>query len=59
MNKSLRLIIPQWKGGAQSYYNFGADILADIAPPGENEITKRINIGLSTNQYLNNENGIV
>ena len=35
MNKTLRLIIPQWKGGVQSYYTFGADILAYIAPKVE------------------------
>ncbi len=59
MNKTLRLIIPQWKGGVQSYYTFGADVLAYIAPEGRNEKTVRIDIKTDLSKEPKEENGIV
>ena len=37
MNKTLRLLIPQWQGGNREQYFFGAKLLNWLAPESEDE----------------------
>ncbi|QVY63444.1 arginase family protein [Cytobacillus gottheilii] len=55
--KTLRLIMPQWQGGNNFSYHFGAQLLAWLAPPTDDET---IEVPISTDPTNDdNEDGIV
>ena len=58
MNKTLRLILPQWQGGVNPDYLFGAELLAFIAPPSGQDETVRIAVDQETSLPLPVENGV-
>lgn len=47
--KTVRLILPQWQGGVNPDYAFGAELLAFIAPPSEYDETIRIPVSMDFN----------
>lgn len=58
MKKTLRLILPQWQGGVNPDYSFGAELLAFIAPPGARDETVRIPVDSTADAPLPCENGV-
>lgn len=56
MTKTLRLDMPQWQGGNEPAYRFGADLLAFLAPEFHGPI-ERITLNEATS--VENEHGIV
>ena len=58
MKKTLRLILPQWQGGVNPDYFFGAELLAFIAPPGARDETVRIPVDRTADAPLPCENGV-
>lgn len=56
--KTIRLIIPQWQGGENPDYAFGAEVLAFIAPPSKTDETIRVAIDEDFARPLQVENGI-
>jgi len=59
MKKTLRLIIPQWQGGNNPNYAFGADLLAWLAPESENSKTIEVPVDRNYNKKLEKENNIL
>lgn len=57
-NKTLRLHIPQWQGGNNHAYYFGAQLLAWLAPKADGPV-EEVNVPFDENRTLKNENGIV
>lgn len=44
MEKTLRMVIPQWQGGLNPNYVFGAELLSAIVPKGESDDTVTIRV---------------
>ena len=59
MSKTLRLLMPQWQGGNNPAYSFGARLLDWLAPGGENAETVEIPVEPPTGAAPVQENGIV
>ncbi|MEI8598986.1 hypothetical protein P4S64_19420 [Vibrio sp. M60_M31a] len=57
-NKTLRLLMPQWQGGNNHAYYFGAQLLAWLAPETNGPV-EEVNVTFDENRQLENENGIV
>lgn len=57
--KTLRLVIPQWQGGLNPDYAFGARLLAFIAPPSNSDETVDVMVNEDFKTPLFEENGIV
>ena len=57
MLKTLRLLMPQWQGGNNPAYSFGATLLEWLAPNERNE--KVIEVPISSAHELTTEKGIV
>lgn len=58
INRNLRLIFPQWQGGNNAPYYFGAHLLAWLAPPSSGAVVE-ISVKPPTAESLENERGIV
>ena len=56
--KPLRLLMPQWQGGNNHAYHFGAQLLAWLAPATDGPI-EIVDITFDEHRQLKNENGIV
>lgn len=56
--KTIRLILPQWQGGVNPDYVFGAEVLAFIAPPSHTAETYKIIVNEDFDTPLKTENGI-
>ncbi|MFC3902109.1 arginase [Acinetobacter marinus] len=56
--KTLRLLFPQWQGGNNAPYYFGAQLLAWLAPE-HNGTTAEVQVEQPTNVPLKLENGIM
>lgn len=54
----LRLIFPQWQGGNNPNYAFGAELLNFIAPPGKNSQTVRVPVAENFAEKLAVEEGV-
>ena len=57
-NTILRLIMPQWQGGNNPAYYFGAQLLAWLAPQASGPV-ETVNVLFDEKEQLKNENGIV
>ncbi|RMO77663.1 Arginase/agmatinase/formiminoglutamase [Pseudomonas syringae pv. primulae] len=57
-DKTLRLIFPQWQGGNNAPYHFGAQLLAWLAPDADGPVEQVI-VAQPSGQALEVENGIV
>lgn len=55
---TLRLLMPQWQGGNNHAYHFGAELLAWLAPEAKGPVEK-VKVTFDENRQLENENGIV
>lgn len=56
--KTLRMILPQWQGGVNPDYLFGAELLAFIAPPGKTDETVSVVVNDDFAAPLAEENGV-
>ncbi|MEJ5174321.1 arginase family protein [Erwinia sp. MYb416] len=56
--KTIRLVIPQWQGGNNPAYHFGAELLAWLAPAGRCPVI-HIPVSPPESNPLTNEGGIV
>ncbi|MEO1771796.1 arginase family protein [Candidatus Enterococcus ferrettii] len=56
--KTIRLLFPQWQGGNNRDYYFGAELLAHIVPQNEQEKLIRIPVNQAFDQPLPIEHGI-
>lgn len=56
--KTLRLIFPEWQGGANPHYAFGARLLAQIAPPGAGQETLEVPVDGDFSRALELEGGV-
>lgn len=54
----LRLMFPQWQGGNNPNYAFGAELLNFIAPPGKNSQTVRVPVAENFDEKLAVEDGV-
>jgi len=59
MTTTLRLLFPQWQGGNNPTYHFGAKMLAWLAPASENGIQVEVPVEPYQGVDLQQENGIV
>ncbi|GIN72933.1 arginase [Bacillus sp. J14TS2] len=57
--KTLRLLLPQWQGGNNPNYAFGAELLAHIAPSHHTSETIEVSVDKDFEKKLEVENGIV
>ncbi len=57
-NKTLRLLMPQWQGGNNPAYHFGAQLLAWLAPQASGPV-ESVDVTYDEQGNLDNENGIV
>ena len=57
-NTTLRLLMPQWQGGNNHAYHFGAQLLAWLAPETKGPV-EEVNVTFDEKSQLKNENGIV
>lgn len=55
---TLRLKIPQWQGGVNPNYVFGAELLAAIVPPNKNDETVEIQIDKNFDNPIRQMDGI-
>lgn len=58
VDKTIRLVIPQWQGGNNPAYHFGAELLAWLAPESKSPVIT-IPVRSPVNNDLSNEDGIV
>lgn len=58
MAKTLRLIAPDWQAGAKEEYYFGAQMLAALAPKGEDQVEYKVPVATPTGAQLKDENGV-
>lgn len=56
-SKTLRLQVPQWQGGNNHAYHFGAELLAWIAPKTDDPV-EVVPVDFSEDDILENEQGI-
>lgn len=59
MTKTLRLLMPQWQGGNNPPYFFGAKLLACLAPDSDNALQVEVPVEPYGGTALPNENGVV
>lgn len=59
MSKTLRLLMPQWQGGNNPAYSFGAQLLAWLAPTRENILQVEVPVAPYSNTKLSTEDGVV
>lgn len=59
MAKTLRLLLPQWQGGVNPDYAFGAELLNFIAPKSDETETVRINVAEDFEAGQVENNGLV
>lgn len=59
MRDTLRLLMPQWQGGDNPAYSFGAKLLAWLAPPKQNAIEIEVPVQKNDGEELVEENGII
>lgn len=59
MGKTLRILLPQWQGGVNPNYAFGAELLSFIAPKSSNDETVRIAVSENFDSEQTESNGIV
>ncbi|WP_315306425.1 arginase family protein [Enterococcus devriesei] len=57
-NKTLRLLLPQWQGGNNSDYYFGAELLSHIVPQSDDSKLIRVPVNDDLDQKLPIEHGI-
>ncbi|MGG4411087.1 arginase family protein [Niallia taxi] len=57
--KTLRILLPQWQGGNNPNYAFGAELLAHIAPSGKGSQTVEVSVEKDFEKSLEVENGVV
>jgi arginase len=57
--KTLRLLLPQWQGGNNPNYAFGAELLAHIAPNSNTSETIEVSVDKEFEKKLEVENGVV
>ncbi len=57
--KTLRLLLPQWQGGNNPNYAFGAELLAYIAPNSNTSETIEMSVDKDFEKKLKVENGVV
>lgn len=57
-DKTLRLVFPQWQGGNNPSYHFGAELLSWLAPAPTGPV-ENVPVTRPSGQSLHNENGIV
>lgn len=57
-NKVLRLLFPQWQGGNNSNYAFGAELLAHIVPQNDDSEIIRVPVSQNFDEELPIENGV-
>lgn len=58
MSGTLRMVLPQWQGGVNPDYVFGAEVLAFIAPPSKSAETVRVVVNEDFATPLKKENGV-
>lgn len=58
MSKTLRILYPQWQGGENPDYVFGAELLSHIAPPGKAAETVGIHVDTNFDKKRNIVDGI-
>lgn len=59
MSKTLRLKMPQWQGGNNPNYSFGADLLAWLAPSNDNNLSIEVPIEAFNGTILEREDGVI
>lgn len=57
-DKTLRLLFPQWQGGNNAHYFFGAQLLSWLAPEANGPV-EEVHVARPDGKTLQNENGIV
>ena len=57
-DKTLRLLFPQWQGGKNAPYFFGAQLLSRLAPEANGPV-EEVHVARPDGKTLQNENGIV
>jgi len=57
-DKTLRLLFPQWQGGNNAPYFFGAQLLSWLAPETNGPV-EEVHVAKPDGKPLQNENGIV
>ncbi|MDA7026567.1 arginase family protein [Bacillus sp. CLL-7-23] len=57
MTKTIRLLMPQWQGGNNPNYSFGAELLAWLAPDNDHPLIK-VPVQTYDGTSLENENGM-
>ncbi|MDO4549825.1 MAG: arginase family protein [Planctomycetia bacterium] len=55
---TLRLLFPEWQGGINKNYHFGASILSIIAPEGENHETAEVPVDTDFSAPQKTEDGV-
>ncbi len=58
MSKTIRLLLPQWQGGNNPDYAFGAELLAQIVPQSQQAKLFQVEVEQNFAQELPPENGI-
>lgn len=58
MKNTLRLVLPQWQGGVNPDYVFGAELLSCIVPPSKMDETMRVAVHTDFDRPLESENGV-
>lgn len=58
VERTLRLVFPQWQGGNNSAYHLGSQLLSWLAPPTDGPI-EEVAVALPTSAPLQTESGIV
>lgn len=58
MNKTLRLVIPEWHGGVNPNYVFGSELLSQIVPQNKNDKIIHIRVNTDFQNKINQVDGI-
>ncbi|MGI6238747.1 MAG: arginase family protein [Christensenellales bacterium] len=56
--RTLRIVYPQWQGGANPDYAFGAELLSQIAPPSARDETVTVRVSRNFQAELTQDDGI-
>ncbi|ETT43863.1 arginase family protein [Paenibacillus sp. FSL H7-689] len=56
---TLRMLMPQWQGGDNPNYSFGAELLEWLAPENNKHITVKVPVSMSDDTPLEKEEGII
>lgn len=59
MTDTLRLLMPQWQGGNNPAYAFGARLLAWLAPGADTTVQAEVPVEVENGMELLPENGVV